>query len=586
MPPKRTSLEYLRDSYYETISGIKLDQLSNYDEFDDPNVINPSILVHKRKKQKSKTRPLTSHGTLNAYLGLNQSHVPLVICTIEAWHNDVLHNGYQGIENAGYWGNLGVSMGVTILSPWAVIPITLYVLLSLWNARAVIQKNIIYNENRIRYLNALQAYKKGKDLELQSIITEDLFNEAHQALLEFNDTQLTVNPPKSFFRAALIFGILFVSILPASWPIFLLTAICAAIVTRADYVAQRSEINKDLAIKKLQWELITTEKEYIDKLLADASIQRILKEKNINFSLIRITEQKLDKRFVYTDHFFTVIGMNSGYLAFSLITLFSLHQVLPVALVFFGLSYSLAFLVLFGLPALACIAIGTYHAMQNQKLYDFFEIEINRLQLENAQYQADLKHLGFTEDFKDLVFLTQHTKELNAINKESKWSVKIFEAGKKVVRPWQFFGLFGLLSVILFSGLATGPIAAIIGLIVVVSLIMGYADYKTREYKETLEGEINTLKENQINLLEKKSTLLTQYKSAVTPHITIPTNNDVEVVTPQHSPTDKSKSSSAWSYGKYAAAGAGVVALSAAALYLPNTRIARNVSQIRQIFHK
>ncbi|MGA2655563.1 MAG: hypothetical protein ABSF18_06245 [Gammaproteobacteria bacterium] len=512
------SLENLKKSYYESISGVSYDQLSDYDQFDDevktPRDKYPSILVPYRKRTKGKYRPLTSSGALNTYLGLNQSHVPLVILTIENWHNTFLHNGYEGEDNLGYWQDLGLSMGVTIMSPWAAIPIALYVALTLWYARSVIQKNIVYNENRIKYLTALQKSKTNVNEQMgytfsvinhlnKTKINDEAFRDKHQPLLDFNEVQLKIDPPKKFFRAVLIFGILFLVILPPSW-VILATLLCAAIVTRFDYKALNTELNKDIAIKKLQWELITFQNEYIAALN---------KKRNIIFAPINDADKTtydipdhptLDNHKVSVDRFFTRLGMNSGYMGFSMITLFGLHN-----LMLGGGLVSTIFV--FALPAIICISIGVYHAIQNDKLYNYYADEIYSLKRQNAQLMKDLAHLrtivSHTLTDSDKILAPQ--KELIVqINNESKAIYKYFEAIKKVVRPWQFFGLFGLFGVILATGMATGGIIALVAVFVVASIIMGYADYKTRAYKESLEGDINSLKESQINLLNEKRILL------------------------------------------------------------------------------
>ncbi len=471
----------------------------------------PSLLVPRRKKKNTLRNQLTSVNALNTYLGLNFGYIVVPLFTAENWHEHWLkHTGTVSVdidaENADYLG--GLTLAVAIVTPWAAIPIAFYVLLTLLNARMEAQKNIVINEMRNQYLETLyQARLKCNAIDYQitqNEISQEDFDKDHAALIDFNKKYLMLDPPKKFFRAALVLGILCASIFPVSWIVLVGVIVTSLLLTKLDHAAQKTDINQDMEIKKLQWELLRVKRLYIKKL-----------EEQLGINFDDIEKQQaptfvLDNDYIYTDHGFTGLGMNSGYMAFSIITLLALHEIL------LGASFAGANFVLFGLPAICTVLIGVYHAMQNHKLYKFYESEINRLSNENVNLQEHIEQFTrpggkfYDESMKYYPGAIQFNFDLTSpLSAQSKFSKKMMEAIKKVIRPAQFLGLFGVFAFLALSG--GWGIVAIIA-IGIIALGIGYADYKTKEYKESLESKIHKLKDDQSFLLEKKGVLLNQYK--------------------------------------------------------------------------
>ncbi|MFA6037105.1 MAG: hypothetical protein WC748_03135 [Legionellales bacterium] len=443
---------------------------------------------NKTRRQKL-IRSFFSANVLISLLGLNIGYLAIHTFIMWQWHIPLL-------------AALGLT---TALTSWIlIIPLIPFVALSIWHAKSVMKKNILYHENLNIYLKAYNEIKKSTTVTIEQE-TELLrnFTTQHADYISYTNTQVNLNPWKVAARTLFYFSLFTAVLISGVTPVILIAAVvCAAFFALLDYEAQTTEKNQDIELKQLLWETIELKKIKVKALDAEKNIQ-LDRPKNVFMPV-------MDKTIKNIENITTPIS--AGYIPFGFISLFGFH--LFVA----SLGVIALTTALWTIPALALIGIVYYNVKQNEKFYKFHFQEKARLLQEKDELEYKIKMLS---EEKELI-LDKLKKPLfmDHLSKTSKDTHKKAEDFKKRYRPFFMGGSLSGVSVAIFTPLLALPLTwaiLAIGAIAITAFLagkfLGDLDWKVRTAKENIEKENHELKMENLALLNKVEILVEKTES-------------------------------------------------------------------------
>lgn len=446
----------------------------------------------RKKKNKNKlVNAIVKSNVGIALFGLGFGYSTIQLFTMWEWSLSL-----SVFASIGYWT-------IALLT----IPLTLYVMFSIWQTRSLIQKNIVYQQKKSlarRLFMTLEStlLDPKKFTPLEKLKPLERIIDRLKAVFNFNSlSEISKKIARVLLNVTVVSVIAVVGGL--SGPV--LIGICAAAAFFAFVFEIRTQVqeNKTNKLKRINAKTI--------ELLEMDNKDRAAKL-TIEFIHNKIKEEDKDLTFwdkwrsnqsrFFSDCAFALTTMTSAYVAITIYSVLS-HEAWEKTSFYLGeLSFaSTAFDVVIGVG----VVIVFFNIVSNVWTYHDY-----------AEKQATLA--------KDIDQLCEEIRQIKKSNKDltaskkiptADWTTKVLdeadkdlfvkEAQKKSIRV---FTTIGFLCLVPLLALAPWALALAVVAIVIVAVGVGVADYKIRSGKKLIENDIARLEEDKMNLLYHKNQLL------------------------------------------------------------------------------